>query len=286
MSNAHPKVLQRIQTITGQTPVFYEGDILDRTLLQTIFQTHNINAVIHFAGVKAVGESVSQPLKYYQINVNGSLVLLEEMQKANVHRFIFSSSATVYGTPIIVPISEDHPTGDTTNPYGTSKHMVEQIMRDQAKANPKLSCIALRYFNPIGAHPSGLIGEDPQNEPNNLMPYITQVAVGRRACLSVFGKDYPTPDGTGVRDYIHVDDLARGHLHALDYTQKRTGFHTFNLGTGMGYSVLEMVRAFEAANKISIPYQITERRLAMWPAALLIHTVPRKNWVGAPEKIY
>lgn len=260
LSNADQAVFERITTITGKTVPFYEGDIRDRALLQTIFQQHQISAVIHFAGLKAVGESVQKPIKYYDNNVNGSLVLAEEMAKAGVYQLIFSSSATVYGNPTSVPISETAAVGGTTNPYGTSKLMVEQMLRDIAKADPKWSITLLRYFNPVGAHESGLIGENPNGIPNNLLPYITQVAVGKLDELAIFGDDYPTPDGTGVRDYIHVCDLANGHLKALEAHKHDQGVFIYNLGTGQGYSVLDIVKAFEAATGERVPYKIAPQR--------------------------
>lgn len=260
LSNSSPVSLERIKQITGKTVHFYQGDILDRQILRQIFTAHQIDAVIHFAGLKAVGESVQQPLRYYQNNVTGSIVLVEEMLKANVNTIVFSSSATVYGDPEIVPITEACKVGGTTNPYGTSKYMVERILEDTVNANPQFSAVVLRYFNPVGAHSSGLIGEDPNGIPNNLLPYISQVAVGKLQQLSVFGSDYDTHDGTGVRDYIHVVDLAVGHLKALQKHQNDTGFHVYNLGTGTGYSVLDMVKAFESANGIQVPYKLVDRR--------------------------
>ena len=253
LCNSSAKSLERVEKITGKSSVFYQGDILDRELLGKIFAAHQIEAVIHFAGLKAVGESVQKPAEYYLNNVTGSLVLLQEMMRAGVWNFVFSSSATVYGDPEIVPITENSKVGGTTNPYGTSKYMVEQIMRDIAKAEPRFNMTILRYFNPVGAHASGLIGEDPNGIPNNLLPYISQVAIGKLAQLSVFGSDYDTHDGTGVRDYIHVVDLAIGHLKALERHQGDPGLHIYNLGTGVGYSVLDMVKAFEQANGIKIP---------------------------------
>lgn len=260
LSNSSEVSLQRVQQITGKNITFYQGDILDREILQRIFSTHKIEAVIHFAGLKAVGESVKKPLHYYQNNVNGSITLLEEMLKAGIYNLVFSSSATVYGDPEIIPITETCKVGGTTNPYGTSKFMVERILQDAVSANPHLSVVILRYFNPVGAHESGLIGEDPNGIPNNLLPYISQVAVGKLPQLSVFGSDYDTHDGTGVRDYIHVVDLANGHLKALEKHQNDPGCHIYNLGTGIGYSVLDMVKAFEKANDIQIPYKLVERR--------------------------
>ena len=260
LSNSSPLSLERVQQITGKTTRFYQGDILDREMLRQIFAENQIESVIHFAGLKAVGESVQQPLRYYQNNVTGSIVLVEEMLKANVTTLVFSSSATVYGDPEIIPITEECKVGGTTNPYGTSKYMVERILEDTVKANPQFSAVVLRYFNPVGAHSSGLIGEDPNGIPNNLLPYISQVAVGKLAKLSVFGSDYDTHDGTGVRDYIHVVDLAIGHLKALERHHNDAGFHVYNLGTGTGYSVLDMVKAFESVNEINVPYQLVDRR--------------------------
>ncbi len=260
LSNASQQVLQRIAEITGKMPIFYQGDIRDRVLLKQIFAQHRVDSVIHFAALKAVGESVQKPLHYYDNNVSGSLILIEEMQKAGVLSIVFSSSATVYGNPSCVPITEAMPTGATTNPYGTSKHMVERILQDVQHANPQWSVILLRYFNPIGAHHSGKIGEQPNGIPNNLLPYVCQVAAGKLAQLSVFGDDYDTPDGTGVRDYIHVVDLADGHLKALNVKAKQAGVHIYNLGTGVGYSVLDIVHAFEQASGQKIPYAIKPRR--------------------------
>lgn len=260
LCNASPKVIQRIEQITAKPVHFYQGDVRDRTILQRIFAQHPIDNVLHFAGLKSVSESVREPLKYYDNNIAGSLVLAEEMTKAGIFNLVFSSSATVYGDPQNVPIREDAPTGGTTNPYGTSKYIMERMLCDIQHADPRWSITLLRYFNPVGAHPSGLIGENPSGIPNNLLPYICQVAVGKRAQLSVFGDDYPTPDGTGVRDYIHVMDLADGHLCAMHAKQNQPGVHIYNLGTGNGYSVLEMIHAFEQASGITIPYQITPRR--------------------------
>lgn len=260
LCNAKEKVLDRIKMISGLAPVFYHGDIRDEALLDSIFAEHDIKAVIHFAGLKAVGESVAKPLEYYDNNVNGSLVLARSMRKAGVKNIIFSSSATVYGDPASVPITESFPTGATTNPYGRSKYMVEECLSDLFNADPSWSITLLRYFNPVGAHPSGLMGEDPQGIPNNLMPYIAQVAVGRREKLSVYGNDYPTPDGTGVRDYIHVMDLADGHLAALTHVGQKSGLHIYNLGTGKGSSVLDMVEAFSQACGKDVAYEVCPRR--------------------------
>ena len=258
-ANSSPKVLERIAKISGRRPAFREGDIRDVDGLRALFAAHRIEAVIHFAGLKAVGESVEQPLTYYDNNVNGTLCLLQAMRQAGVRRLVFSSSATVYGDPHCVPIREDFPL-QATNPYGRSKLMVEEMLRDLQRAETDWQIAILRYFNPVGAHPSGLIGENPNGIPNNLMPFVAQVAVGKRAQLSVFGNDYPTPDGTGVRDYIHVVDLAQGHLAALAALARSGQSLTVNLGTGQGYSVLDMVRAFEAASGRPVPYQIVARR--------------------------
>ncbi|HHK8421136.1 UDP-glucose 4-epimerase GalE [Vibrio parahaemolyticus] len=260
LCNAKLEVLNRIEALTGKQPEFHQGDIRDEAFLDTVFAQHDIQAVIHFAGLKAVGESVAKPLEYYDNNVNGSLVLARSMRKAGVKSIVFSSSATVYGDPEIVPITEDSPTGATTNPYGRSKYMVEQCLSDLFHAENDWSITLLRYFNPVGAHPSGCMGEDPQGIPNNLMPFIAQVAVGRREKLSVFGNDYPTPDGTGVRDYVHVLDLADGHIAALKSVGKTSGLHIYNLGTGKGSSVLEMVEAFAAACGKPVPYELCPRR--------------------------
>ena len=273
LSNASRESVSRVEKLTGKTATFVEGDILDRACLRDLFTQHDISAVIHFAGLKAVGESTRIPLEYYQNNVTGTLVLLEEMRAAGVNQFIFSSSATVYGADAPVPYVETTPIGGTTSPYGTSKLMVELILRDYAKANPELKAIALRYFNPVGAHESGQIGEDPNGIPNNLLPYIAQVAIGRLEKLGIFGDDYPTKDGTGVRDYIHVMDLAEGHLKALDHLPAISGYKAYNLGAGEGYSVLEMVKSFEKASGRPIPYQISPRRdgdlAAFWADATL-----------------
>lgn len=259
LCNSSVESLQRVEAITGRSVQFYQGDISDRSLLQQIFAQHSIKSVIHFAGLKAVGESSEIPLHYYLNNVSGTLVLCEEMAKAGVFELVFSSSATVYGDPASVPILESFPTS-ATNPYGRSKLMVEEILRDLSASDERWSVALLRYFNPVGAHPSGLIGEDPNGIPNNLLPYIAQVAIGRLEQLQVFGDDYPTPDGTGVRDYIHVVDLADGHLKALERISTTKGVSTYNLGTGQGYSVLEMIKAFETASDRSVPYNVVARR--------------------------
>lgn len=260
LCNANKEVLNRINALTDVTPVFYQGDVRDEAFLERVFSEQNIDAVIHFAGLKAVGESVAKPLEYYDNNVNGSLVLARAMRKAGVKSLVFSSSATVYGDPASVPITEAFPTGNTTNPYGRSKYMVEQCLSDLFHAEPDWSITLLRYFNPVGAHPSGTMGEDPKGIPNNLMPFIAQVAVGRRAELAVFGNDYPTPDGTGVRDYIHVLDLADGHIAALNSVGAKAGLHIYNLGTGQGSSVLDMVHAFAKACGHDVPYKLCPRR--------------------------
>ena len=258
-SNSQSSVLDRIQQISGKRPVFIEGDVRSVATLRALFSAHQIDAVIHFAGLKAVGESVAQPLRYYDVNVHGSLVLFETMAEFAVKTLIFSSSATVYGDPASVPIEEHFPLR-TTNPYGASKLMVENILRDQVAAVPDWEVALLRYFNPVGAHESGLIGEDPRGIPNNLLPFIAQVADGRRERLAVFGNDYPTSDGTGMRDYIHVVDLALGHVRMLERLHGRPGVQTYNLGTGAPSSVLEMVAAFEKACGKPIPYSIMPRR--------------------------
>ena len=258
--NSKESVLDRIRQITGKRPTFYKGNILETQLLAKIMTDEKIDSVVHFAGLKAVGESVSKPVLYYQNNVSGTLSLCEAMIESKVRNLVFSSSATVYGDPTSVPIREDFPTGGTTNPYGTSKYMIERILIDWQKANPQQNVALLRYFNPVGAHKSGLMGEDPNGIPNNLMPFITQVAIGRRPELNVFGNDYPTHDGTGVRDYIHVVDLARGHLKALEKLNTNPGLGIWNLGTGIGYSVLDVVKAFEKASGKTIKYKIAPRR--------------------------
>jgi UDP-glucose 4-epimerase len=259
LSNSKSSVLDRIQRIVGRRPGFEQIDICDRPALCRLFADHKFDAVLHFAGLKAVGESVEKPLAYYSNNVGGSMALIECMAAANVKTIVFSSSATIYGEPASVPIREDFPLS-ASSPYGRSKLMIEDILRDVAATDPAWRVARLRYFNPVGAHSSGLIGEDPNGVPNNLMPYIAQVAVGKLDELQVFGSDYPTPDGTGVRDYIHVVDLARGHLAALDALRRRPGVLTVNLGTGRGHSVLEMVRAFSAASGKAVRYRVVARR--------------------------
>ena len=260
LSNSDRKVVDRIEKITGLRPVFYEANILDKESLDRIFDKEDIEAVIHFAGLKAVGESVEKPLLYYENNISGTINLLKSMNKHSCKNIIFSSSATVYGTPAFVPITEECPKGTCTNPYGWTKSMIEQIMMDQCAADGEWNAVLLRYFNPIGAHESGTIGENPNGIPNNLMPYVTQVAVGRLERLGVFGDDYDTPDGTGVRDYIHVVDLALGHVKALKKLSKGSGLSVYNLGTGQGYSVLDIVKNFEEATGVKIPYVIKPRR--------------------------
>lgn len=260
LSNSSEESLKRVTSITGKEAIFYNADIRDRVALESIFDENAFDCCIHFAGLKAVGESVAKPWEYYENNIGGTLVLVDVMRKHACKNIIFSSSATVYGDPEIIPITEDCPKGHCTNPYGQTKSMLEEIMMDMQKADPEWNIVLLRYFNPIGAHPSGLIGEDPNGIPNNLMPYITQVAVGKLPELGIFGDDYDTPDGTGVRDYIHVVDLAKGHVKALSAIEKNCGIAIYNLGTGKGYSVLDVVKAFETANEIKIPYSIKPRR--------------------------
>jgi UDP-glucose 4-epimerase len=259
LSNAQAAVQQRVERIAGRSFPLVRADVRDRAALRAVFREHAIDAVIHFAGLKAVGESVSQPLEYYDNNVAGSLVLFETMAEASVRTLVFSSSATVYGDPASVPITEDFPLS-ATNPYGRSKLVIEEMLRDLHRSDPQWRVAILRYFNPVGAHESGLIGETPNGVPNNLLPYVAQVAAGQRDKLSVHGNDYPTPDGTGVRDYIHVTDLALGHVRTLARLQQGPGLLTYNLGTGRGYSVLEMVQAFAAASGRPVPYQVGPRR--------------------------
>ena len=257
--NSHPESLDRVREITGKTFPFYEANVCDEAALDRIFDENKVDCVIHFAGLKAVGESCAKPLMYYRNNLDGMLSLISSMRKHDVKRFVFSSSATVYRSDAGMPVDEESPLG-CINPYGWTKFMGEEILRDVAKAEPDWSVVLLRYFNPIGAHESGKIGEDPNGVPNNLMPYITQTALGRLKELHVFGNDYPTPDGTGVRDYIHVVDLAEGHVAAIEYARDHTGCEAFNLGTGEGYSVLDIVHAFERVNHIKVPYEIAPRR--------------------------
>lgn len=260
LSNSSEVALERVQEITGKSLTFYKADILDREATEEIFSKEKIEAVIHFAGLKAVGESVQKPWEYYNNNITGTLILLDVMRKHNVKNIIFSSSATVYGEPEKVPVTEETPKGSCTNPYGWTKSMLEQILTDIQKADPSWNVILLRYFNPIGAHKSGKIGENPNGIPNNLMPYITQVAVGKLPKLGVFGNDYPTPDGTCIRDYIHVLDLATGHVKALERLKKNAGLDIYNLGTSIGYSVLDVIHNFEAATGITIPFEFKPRR--------------------------
>jgi UDP-glucose 4-epimerase len=293
LCNSDASVVSRIEQISGHEPVFVEGDIRDKALLKQIFDSYSISAVLHFAGLKAVGESVDMPLEYYENNVGGSIDLLNAMREAKVKTMVFSSSATVYGAPKSVPITEDFPRS-TTNPYGTTKLMIEDILADLYNSEPGWCVARLRYFNPVGAHKSGLIGENPKGTPNNLMPFISQTAAGLRDQLSVFGDDYPTIDGTGVRDYIHVVDLANGHVAALNYLGGREELLTVNLGTGQGVSVLQMIKAFETTNACNVPYQISDRRvgdiaecwsdasladnLLDWRASLSLEDMCRDTW--------
>lgn len=293
LCNSSAESLLRVANITGKAVPLIQADIRDEAALRQVFAEYAIDAVVHFAGLKAVGESTELPLKYYDYNVAGTVTLCRVMADAGCKRLVFSSSATVYGAAAEVPIPETAPRS-ATNPYGQSKLMIEHILQDLAASDPSWSVALLRYFNPVGAHPSGLIGEDPNGIPNNLMPFISQVAVGKRAQLSVFGNDYPTHDGTGVRDYIHVVDLARGHLKALQYLQQHTGVEAINLGTGQGYSVLDMVKAFEQENGVAVPYQIAPRRpgdvalcyanpskaqtLLGWTAELGLADMVRDSW--------
>ncbi len=260
LSNSNAKSLKRVEAITGKPVTFYQADILDREVLMQIFEKEKIDSCIHFAGLKAVAESVAKPWEYYHNNITGTLTLLDVMRQNNVKNIVFSSSATVYGDPAVVPITEECPKGQCTNPYGWTKSMLEQILSDIQKADPQWNVVLLRYFNPIGAHKSGTIGENPNGIPNNLMPYVTQVAVGKLKELGIFGDDYDTPDGTGVRDYIHVVDLAKGHVKALKKIEEKAGLCVYNLGTGKGYSVLDIVKNFEEANGVKVPYVIKERR--------------------------
>lgn len=260
LANSSRESLHRVTALTGNAPVLIEGDIRDRQCLDALFNEHAISDVLHFAGLKAVGESVAEPLRYYENNVSGTLTLCQAMASAGVFRLVFSSSATVYGDGQPMPIHEGLPTGRPTNPYGTSKLIVENVLQDLARADPRWSVALLRYFNPAGAHPSGRIGEDSNGRPNNLVPFIAQVAIGRREALAVFGNDYPTPDGTGMRDYIHVMDLVEGHLAAMEVLAARRGTNIWNLGTGRGYSVLEMVKTFEKISGRSVPYRVEPRR--------------------------
>ena len=258
--NASPKAVERVQQITGKSVVFYEADIRDKEAMGNIFDQEKVDAVIHFAGLKAVGESVAKPMEYYENNLAGTLNLCQVMKEHQVKNIIFSSSATVYGDPAFVPITEDCPKGTCTNPYGWTKWMLEQILTDIQKSDPQWNVILLRYFNPIGAHKSGLLGEDPKGIPNNLLPYVAQVAIGKLECVGVFGDDYDTPDGTGVRDYIHVVDLAKGHVKAIEKLKDKEGVSIYNLGTGNGYSVLQVIHAFEKACGHPLKYRIKPRR--------------------------
>ena len=258
--NSSKKAVDRIEEITGKKVTFYENDMLDKEALENIFSKEKIDCVIHFAGLKAVGESVAKPLEYYKNNISGTLTLVEVMREHNCKNIIFSSSATVYGDPAFIPITEECPKGTPTNPYGWTKSMLEQILTDLHTADAEWNVILLRYFNPIGAHKSGMIGEDPKGIPNNLLPYVAQVAIGKLECVGVFGDDYDTPDGTGVRDYIHVVDLAIGHVKAIDKIKENPGVKVYNLGTGNGYSVLDVIKAFSKACGHDVPYQIKERR--------------------------
>ncbi len=292
--NGKEIVLDRIKKITGKRPRFYQGDIRNKDLLDTIFKENNIKGVIHFAGLKAVGESVRKPLEYYDVNVYGTINLLDAMKKANVKKFIFSSSATVYGSQPIIPYIETMETGEPTQPYGRSKLFIEKILQDLSIADQDWSITILRYFNPVGAHPSGLIGEDPQGIPNNLMPYITQVAIGKLASLAVFGNDYETRDGTCIRDFIHVMDLAEGHLAALNYNDTQSGVNIFNLGSGQGNSVLEVIATFENVFRKKLPYHFAPRRdgdlpaywanadrakkLLNWETRLNLHDMVQDSW--------
>lgn len=294
LSNAAPSVVERIERITGHAPKFIEGDIRDGALLEKVLREEAIDAVIHFAGLKSVGESVEKPLEYFDNNLTGTLRLLEAMRATGVKRLIFSSSSTVYGTPAHLPLKESDPTGEATNPYGRTKLMIEEMLSDLCHADPTWSVVCLRYFNPIGAHPSGLIGDDPNGIPNNLLPYVSRVANGRLPYLNIFGNDYDTPDGTGVRDYIHVMDLARGHAAALPYCMSHEGWKAVNLGCGRGYSVLEIVAAFEKASGRKVPVKFAPRRagdiaanwcdptlardLFGWKAELTIDDMCRDAW--------
>ena len=278
--NSSAESLRRVEKITGKQVTFVQGDIRDDNVLDTIFSQHQVNAVIHFAGLKAVGESVQKPLEYYENNMYGTLSLCKAMRKHNVMNLVFSSSATVYGDPVSLPLHEKMATGHPTNPYGMSKLMVEHMLTDLYKSDEQWNIVLLRYFNPVGAHKSGLIGEDPNGIPNNLMPYISQVATGKLEQLSVFGDDYDTEDGTGVRDYIHVEDLANGHLKALDRLALNMGLYVYNLGTGQGYSVLEMIKAFEEASGQTVNYRIAPRRSGDVAACYADPTLAAKelNW--------
>lgn len=280
LSNSSVKAIHRVQRLTNRTIQFYERDVLDRPALDDIFARENVDAVIHFAGLKSVGESVSEPLKYYHVNLSGAIVLFEVMRKHNIKNLVFSSSATVYGEPEIVPITEQARVIDAANPYGRSKLMIEKILEDLCRADPTFNVARLRYFNPAGAHISGEIGEDPRGIPNNLLPYVTQVAVGKRSQLTVHGNDYPTEDGTCIRDYIHVVDLAKGHLAAINHLLQNPGLVTYNLGTGKGYSVLDIIHAFEEANNLKLPYVIGPRRAGDIPTSFTdpAKAIAELNW--------
>ena len=286
LCNSSAESLNRVKTITGKEVAFYQGDVRDAALLNRIFSEHTIDCVIHFAGLKAVGESVAMPLHYYENNLCSTMTLCAVMGKRGVKRIVFSSSATVYSGDNEMPLRETSKTGNCTNPYGWTKYMGEQILRDIAKADPEWSVVLLRYFNPVGAHKSGLIGEHPNGIPNNLMPFISQTAIGKRHHLNVFGNDYDTHDGTGVRDYIHVVDLAKGHVAAIDYLMAHTGEGVFNLGTGHGYSVLDMVHAFEEANGVKVPYEIAPRRPGDLPTCYADPTKSREvlGWEAAHDQ--
>lgn len=300
LSNSSKESLLGVEDIVGESVEFVEGDVLDEPLLQRVFSYYSIDTVLHFAGFKAVGESISNPIDYYENNVSGTINLCRVMAKNNVFNIIFSSSATVYGDPTCIPIDEEADTGSTTNPYGTSKYIVERILKDLPIANESWRVVILRYFNPVGAHKSGFIGEKPNGIPNNLLPYISKVGAGDLEFLSVFGGDYDTPDGTGVRDYIHVVDLAKGHLAALRYLEENPGFEVFNLGTGRGYSVLEVVRAFEEASGKKIPYKVVNRRpgdiaqcysdpgkakvMLDWSAVLTLDDIMEDTWRWESDK--
>ena len=283
-SNSHPKVLKRLETITGASIPCYSIDAADSGSMDRLFSEQEIDAVIHFAGLKAVGESVSVPLRYYRNNLDTTLTLLEQMKAHGVSRLIFSSSATVYGLPESLPLTEESPAVWCSNPYGWTKLMIERILTDAAAADSGLSVVLLRYFNPVGAHISGLIGESPNGIPNNLFPYIAQVAAGKLPCLNIFGNDYPTPDGTGIRDYIHVADLALGHAAAADYAAGHTGVEIFNLGSGTGYSVLEMAKAFSKVNGVEVPCKMAPRRLGDIAACYADISKARRMLGWQPQK--
>jgi UDP-glucose 4-epimerase len=282
LSNSSEKSLERVKQITGKDVTFYQADIRDREALTNIFQAEQPECVIHFAGLKAVGESTKKPWEYYDNNITGTLTLVDVMRQNGCKNIIFSSSATVYGTPKVVPITEESPKGECTNPYGWTKSMLEQILTDMQHADPQWNVVLLRYFNPIGAHKSGLMGENPNGIPNNLMPYVTQVAVGKLKELGIYGNDYDTPDGTGVRDYVHVVDLAKGHVKALQKIKDQAGLSIYNLGTGIGYSVLDIVKNFEAANGVTIPYSIKPRRAGDIAASYADPSLAKLelNWVA------